>query len=79
MDDRGHLTIGKRLFEARRMGYPFIIVIGDLALQDPPLYEIYDLLKNERHNCNESELIYHIQNTMSNPRLKEYIRLCDTE
>lgn len=77
LDDRKHLTIGKRLFEARRMGYPFIIVIGDLALSDPPLYEIYDLIKNERHNYTENQLLYHIRNTLSNPKVKE--RLYDTQ
>ncbi|CAH1642528.1 unnamed protein product [Spodoptera littoralis] len=41
VDDRHHLTIGKRLMMADRMGYPYIIVMGKAALSDPARYEVY--------------------------------------
>ncbi|KAJ6633681.1 putative proline--tRNA ligase, mitochondrial, partial [Pseudolycoriella hygida] len=41
VDDRLGLTIGKRLLEARKMGYPMIIVIGKEAAGDDGKYEIH--------------------------------------
>ncbi|XP_026744242.1 probable proline--tRNA ligase, mitochondrial isoform X2 [Trichoplusia ni] len=41
IDDRHHLTIGKRLVMADRMGYPTIIVIGKAYLESPARYEVY--------------------------------------
>lgn len=69
------MTIGKRLFEARRSGYPFIVVVGDLAAQSPPLYEIYDLVKNERHNLTESELLHYVKDNLTHLHTKKNIRL----
>ncbi|KAG8549377.1 hypothetical protein GDO81_021375 [Engystomops pustulosus] len=40
VDDRDHLTIGKRVREAHMMGYPYVIVIGKKALERPPLFEV---------------------------------------
>ncbi|XP_056388159.1 probable proline--tRNA ligase, mitochondrial [Hyla sarda] len=40
LDDRDHLTIGKRVMEARMMGYPYVIVIGKKALESPPMFEV---------------------------------------
>lgn len=28
IDDRTHLTVGKRLYEATRIGYPFVVIVG---------------------------------------------------
>lgn len=28
IDDRTHMTIGKRLYEAKRLGFPYIVVAG---------------------------------------------------
>ncbi|KAJ8705425.1 hypothetical protein PYW08_012471 [Mythimna loreyi] len=41
VDDRHHLTIGKRLMMADRMGYPYIVVVGKASLERPPRYEVY--------------------------------------
>ncbi|KAJ8703842.1 hypothetical protein PYW07_013136 [Mythimna separata] len=41
IDDRHHLTIGKRLMMADRMGYPHIVVIGKASLESPARYEVY--------------------------------------
>ncbi|VVC86845.1 unnamed protein product, partial [Leptidea sinapis] len=41
IDDRHHLTIGKRLMLADRMGYPYIIVCGRSSTDTPPKYELY--------------------------------------
>lgn len=74
------MTIGKRLFEARRLGYPFIVVLGNLALQNPPLFETYDLIKNERHNFTESELLNYIKDILSNSsQVKEEVVVTQVE
>ncbi|XP_065370922.1 probable proline--tRNA ligase, mitochondrial [Calliphora vicina] len=39
-DDRKYMTIGKRLMEAKRMGYPVIIVAGSKACLTEPKVEI---------------------------------------
>ncbi|GBP10140.1 Probable proline--tRNA ligase, mitochondrial [Eumeta japonica] len=41
IDDRHHLTIGKRMMHADRSGYPFIIVCGKSALETPARYELH--------------------------------------
>ncbi|MBN3313323.1 SYPM protein, partial [Atractosteus spatula] len=40
LDDRTHLTIGKRLKDASRLGYPYVIVTGKSALEDVPTFEV---------------------------------------
>ncbi|XP_018321361.1 probable proline--tRNA ligase, mitochondrial [Agrilus planipennis] len=46
LDDRLNLTVGKRLMDAKRVGYPYIVVIGSKLLENPPLYELIDV-KND--------------------------------
>nr|CAD7567633.1 unnamed protein product [Timema californicum] len=46
VDDRSQWTIGRRLFEAKKTGYPFIVVVGKKATEVEPLFEVYDLLQN---------------------------------
>uniref|UniRef100_A0A8D9EEX0 proline--tRNA ligase n=1 Tax=Cacopsylla melanoneura TaxID=428564 RepID=A0A8D9EEX0_9HEMI len=43
IDDRTDLTLGRRIMEAKLMGYPYIVVIGKAAAQTPSLFEIIDL------------------------------------
>ncbi|XP_048485677.1 probable proline--tRNA ligase, mitochondrial [Plutella xylostella] len=40
VDDRCDMTIGKRLMQANRMGYPYVVVMGKAALESPPRYEL---------------------------------------
>uniref|UniRef100_A0A034VBT6 Probable proline--tRNA ligase, mitochondrial n=1 Tax=Bactrocera dorsalis TaxID=27457 RepID=A0A034VBT6_BACDO len=41
IDDRSNFTIGKRLLEAKRMGYPIIVVIGSKAANAVPKIELH--------------------------------------
>ncbi|XP_011186235.2 probable proline--tRNA ligase, mitochondrial [Zeugodacus cucurbitae] len=41
IDDRSNLTIGKRLLDAKRMGYPIVAVIGSKAAQPIPKVELH--------------------------------------
>ncbi|XP_060087855.1 probable proline--tRNA ligase, mitochondrial [Heteronotia binoei] len=41
-DDRIHLTIGKRLKDAKKLGYPYVIIGGKKALDEPSLFEVWN-------------------------------------
>ncbi|XP_006146171.1 probable proline--tRNA ligase, mitochondrial [Tupaia chinensis] len=41
VDDRTHLTIGNRLKDAGKLGYPFVIIAGKRALEDPAHLEVW--------------------------------------
>lgn len=57
VDDRTHLTIGRRMLEAKRMGYPYIIVIGSKATEEVPLLEVNDLKNNSRLFLSQDQLL----------------------
>lgn len=40
LDDRTQMTVGKRLKDASVLGYPFVIVVGQGAQEDPPRFEV---------------------------------------
>nr|XP_056700518.1 probable proline--tRNA ligase, mitochondrial [Euleptes europaea] len=42
LDDRTHLTIGKRLKDANKLGYPYVIIGGKKALDNPSLFEVWN-------------------------------------
>ncbi|XP_026201629.1 probable proline--tRNA ligase, mitochondrial [Anabas testudineus] len=40
LDDRAQMTIGKRLKDASILGYPYVIVVGQSALEEIPRFEV---------------------------------------
>ncbi|XP_016134973.1 probable proline--tRNA ligase, mitochondrial [Sinocyclocheilus grahami] len=40
LDDRVQMTIGKRLKDAKILGYPYVVVVGQKALEDLPSFEV---------------------------------------
>ena len=46
IDDRNSVTIGKKLMEARRTGYPYVVVVGRKSTAVVPLFELHDVHKN---------------------------------
>lgn len=40
LDDRTQMTIGKRLKDAGRLGYPYVVVVGQGALEEMPKFEV---------------------------------------
>ncbi|KAM7388107.1 hypothetical protein PAMP_024308 [Pampus punctatissimus] len=40
LDDRIQMTIGKRLKDASRLGYPYVVVVGQGALEDTAKFEV---------------------------------------
>lgn len=66
IDDRTTLTIGRRYLEARRMGYPFIVVIGKKAAEEAVLFEVNDVKRNSQMYLNEVAVVNYIkQNIVS--------------
>ncbi|NXX89406.1 SYPM protein, partial [Centropus bengalensis] len=47
LDDRTQLTVGKRLKDANRLGYPYVVVAGKRVCEDPPVFEVWDQNANE--------------------------------
>lgn len=47
VDDRDRLTIGKRVMDAKKSGYPFIIVVGKRACEMVPMFELLDCVNEE--------------------------------
>ncbi|XP_008066002.1 probable proline--tRNA ligase, mitochondrial [Carlito syrichta] len=41
LDDRAHLTIGNRLKDAKKFGYPYVVIAGKRALEDPAHFEVW--------------------------------------
>lgn len=50
VDDRNSMTIGKRLMDAKRMGYPIVIVVGAKSAEDMPTVEFH--FDGERKDLN---------------------------
>jgi prolyl-tRNA synthetase len=61
IDNRYSMTIGKRLFEAQRTGYPFIVVIGRKALQPVPEFEVHHILMGKKTSFSETALIEYLK------------------
>ncbi|XP_028259956.1 putative proline--tRNA ligase, mitochondrial [Parambassis ranga] len=40
LDDRTQMTVGKRLKDASRLGYPYVIIVGQGALEETPSFEV---------------------------------------
>ncbi|KFP75747.1 hypothetical protein N310_04607, partial [Acanthisitta chloris] len=41
LDDRTQLTIGKRLKDANKLGYPYVVIAGKRVFEDPPVFEVW--------------------------------------
>ncbi|XP_056212486.1 probable proline--tRNA ligase, mitochondrial [Falco biarmicus] len=50
LDDRTQLTIGKRLKDANKLGYPYVVIAGKRVCEDPPVFEVW--------NQNTSEVLF---------------------
>ncbi|XP_072173392.1 probable proline--tRNA ligase, mitochondrial [Diadema setosum] len=61
LDDRGHMTIGRRLKDAHQLGYPFIVVVGKKALEADPRYELIDLQSGRTEFLSKSDLIQEME------------------
>lgn len=60
VDDRDSMTIGKRLLEMKKLGIPFIVVIGSKVCDENPTIEIHNLAKNEISHLSVVEALNYI-------------------
>jgi prolyl-tRNA synthetase len=60
VDDRGSMTIGKRLLEMKKLGIPFILVIGSKACDENPTIEVHNLARNEISHLSVSEALNYV-------------------
>ncbi|XP_009976951.1 PREDICTED: probable proline--tRNA ligase, mitochondrial, partial [Tauraco erythrolophus] len=42
LDDRTQMTIGKRLKDANKLGYPYVVIAGKRVCEDPPVFEVWN-------------------------------------
>ncbi|KAF5290876.1 hypothetical protein FQA39_LY14556 [Lamprigera yunnana] len=61
IDDRTQYTIGRRVIDALKVGYPFTIVIGAKSMEAIPLYELSDISTNETIYLNEEQLLAYVK------------------
>lgn len=47
VDDRDRLTIGKRVLEAKKTGYPYTIIVAKRACEAVPMFELLDCASEE--------------------------------
>ena len=60
LDDRGKLTVGKKLREARKTGYPYIVVAGRGCLEEVPRLEVHCLESGEVLHLSYEEVLAYI-------------------
>uniref|UniRef100_A0A182M4Y8 Probable proline--tRNA ligase, mitochondrial n=1 Tax=Anopheles culicifacies TaxID=139723 RepID=A0A182M4Y8_9DIPT len=64
VDDRTQLTIGKRLLDARKMGYPIIVVVGSKVIHEE-IFEVHNLTTDEELNLSYTDTLSTIGATLS--------------
>ncbi|KAF5270342.1 hypothetical protein FQR65_LT05530 [Abscondita terminalis] len=64
LDDRTHMTIGRRLVDARRVGYPFIIIIGNKSVEQTPIFEVNNLASDQTLFLSEEGLLAYFKNIL---------------
>jgi len=57
LDDRSSLTVGKKLLEAKRTGYPYIVVVGKKAILDLPMFELHYNYQNVKIETTASDIL----------------------
>ena len=62
-DDRDTLTIGKRLMEAKRMGYPYVLIAGKKSIESVPKLEFHDLCRNLRIDLNVADVFQYLKDS----------------
>lgn len=65
IDDRTHMTIGKRLMEMKKLGIPYLIVVGaKSADMNYPTVEVHDLAKNSLSDLSINDAVNYISKSI---------------
>ena len=62
VDDRTHLTIGKRVLDARKVGYPIQVVVGKRASEPMPVFEVNNVNSGTSDHLTHHQLIKYLRN-----------------
>ena len=60
VDNRAKLTIGKKLRDAKKTGYPYIILFGKKCIDDDPKLELHNVNTGETMELKPSEIIQYL-------------------
>merc|ERR1712029_221766 len=60
VDNRAKLTIGKKLRDAKKTGYPYIILFGKKCIDDDPKLELHHVNTGETLEMKPSEIIQYL-------------------
>ena len=66
IDDRSKMTIGKRILDARKCGYPFVIVVGKGCLGEKPLMELHNLYTASRVDLAIEDIVDRLKGLLKN-------------
>ncbi|XP_050294059.1 probable proline--tRNA ligase, mitochondrial [Anthonomus grandis grandis] len=61
LDDRDSLTIGRRLLDCRRTGIRYIVVLNKMSCENPPIFELNDIVENKQLYLGKNEIITYIK------------------
>uniref|UniRef100_A0A1Y9IVS2 Probable proline--tRNA ligase, mitochondrial n=1 Tax=Anopheles minimus TaxID=112268 RepID=A0A1Y9IVS2_9DIPT len=64
VDDRTQLTIGKRLLDARKTGYPIIVIVGSKAIHEE-VFEVHNQMTDGELHLSYSDTLTTIGSTLS--------------
>ncbi|XP_030850738.1 probable proline--tRNA ligase, mitochondrial [Strongylocentrotus purpuratus] len=61
LDDRGHMTIGRRVKDAAHVGYPLIVVVGKRALEADPKFEVINTASGSTEYLSKVDLLQRME------------------
>lgn len=61
LDDRGKLSVGKKLKEAKKSGFPYIILFGKESARDEPVIELFEPGDNEALKVPLHQVLNHLE------------------
>ncbi|XP_050078593.1 probable proline--tRNA ligase, mitochondrial [Anopheles maculipalpis] len=64
VDDRSQFTIGKRLLDARKMGYPVVVIVGSKVISEG-IFELHDLTMDNELNLSYNDTLTTIGTILS--------------
>lgn len=59
-------TVGHRLRDAKRVGFPLIVLVGKRSTEDPCLLEVIDVNGNVTQNVHKDDVTSYIMNFIKN-------------
>ena len=60
LDDRERLTVGRKLREAKKTGYPFIVLFGKKCIDPDPRLELHNLASGSMLELRPCEMLSYL-------------------